>query len=165
MSEKTDVLVNAQVSVLGSMLIDGRCVGVVLPQIKAEYFSVSQYRHLYETVRDLTARGRPVDPVTVVDAAGKEYYDLVAQLMQVTPTAKNVGAYCQILKREARMQMLKDAANEMLGAEDEDAVRAALDKVNAVMVERPGIQAMTMAQALADFYRRHDPKVKPSFLP
>ena len=165
MSEKTDVLVNAQVSVLGSMLIDGRCVGVVLPQIKAEYFSVSQYRHLYETVRDLTARGRPVDPVTVVDAAGKEYYDLVAQLMQVTPTAKNVGAYCQILKREARMQMLKDAASEMLGAEDEDAVRAALDKVNAVMVERPGIQAMTMAQALADFYRRHDPKIKPNFLP
>ena len=36
MSEKTDVLVNAQVSVLGSMLIDGRCVGVVLPQIKAD---------------------------------------------------------------------------------------------------------------------------------
>ena len=165
MSDARDVLVNAQVSVLGSMLIDGRCVGVVLPQIKSEYFSVGQYRHLYEIIRSLTSRGRPIDPVTVVDAAGKEYYDLVSQLMQVTPTAKNVGEYCRILKREARMQMLKDAANEILSAEDEDGVREALDKVNAVMVERPGIQAMNMAQALEDFYTRHDPKVKPDFLP
>lgn len=165
MSDARDVLVNAQVSVLGSMLIDGRCVGVVLPQIKADYFSVGQYRHLYEVIRDLTVRGRPIDPVTVVDVAGKEYYDLVSQLIQVTPTAKNVGEYCRILKREARMQMLKDAANEIMGAEDEDDVREALDKVNAVMVERPGIQAMNMAQALEDFYKRHDPKVKPDFLP
>lgn len=162
---KREVLQDAQVSVLGSMLIDERCVGIVMQLVKADYFTASQYRRVFDAIRDLAARSKPVDPVTVLDAVGNEYRGLLAQIMDLTPTAKNVREYCKILRREARMQMLRDAANDMLTAETEDDIRATLDRVNAVMVDRPGVRMVNMSEALADFYKRHDPNIKPDYLP
>lgn len=162
---KREVLQDAQVSVLGSMLIDERCVGLVMQLVKADYFTSSQYRRVFDAIRDLAARSKPVDPVTVLDAVGNEYRGLLAQIMDLTPTAKNVREYCKILRREARMQMLRDAANDMLTAETEDDIRATLDRVNAVMVDRPGVRMVNMSEALADFYKRHDPNIKPDYLP
>lgn len=165
MAGHNEPLIGAQTSVLGAMLIDDRCVPVVLDLVKPDYFTLSQYRRIYEAIRQLAGIGKPVDPVTVLDRVGKEYADLLSQLMEITPTAANVREYCKILKREARMQLLRDAASEMLEAVDEAEIRAALDKVNAVMVDRPGVHAMSMTDALTDFYQRHDPSVKPDYLP
>ena len=165
MAENREALLNAQTSVLGAMLIDSRCVPIVMETIKEDYFTAGQYRTIFNAIRALAGEGRPVDAVTVLDRAGKAYADLLTQIIMVTPTAANVREYCRILRREARLQLLKDAASEMLEAEDEDEIRTALDKVNRVMVDKPGVRAMNMVQALEDFYRRHDPEVTPDFLP
>ena len=165
MASKQDALISAQTSVLGSMIIDSRCVPVVMETIKEDYFTVGQYRTIFNAIRALAGEGRPIDAVTVLDRAGKSYADLISQIITVTPTAANVREYCRILRSEARLQLLKDAASAMLDAEDEDEIRTALDQVNRIMVDKPGIRAMNMAQALEDFYRRHDPSVKPDFLP
>ena len=165
MASKQDALISAQTSVLGSMIIDSRCVPVVMETIKEDYFTVGQYRTIFNAIRALAGEGCPIDAVTVLDRAGKAYADLIGQIITVTPTAANVREYCRILRCEARLQLLKDAAGAMLDAEDEDEIRTALDQVNRIMVDKPGIRAMNMAQALEDFYRRHDPSVKPDFLP
>ena len=165
MASKQDALISAQTSVLGSMIIDSRCVPVVMETIKEDYFTVGQYRTIFNAIRALAGEGRPIDAVTVLDRAGKAYADLIGQIITVTTTAANVREYCRILRSEARLQLLKDAAGAMLDAEDEDEIRTALDQVNRIMVDKPGIRAMNMAQALEDFYRRHDPSVNPDFLP
>lgn len=155
----------AQVSVLGSMLIDDRCVSIVLASIKPEYFAASHYRRIFQAIKALAAAGRPIDPVTVLDAVGKEYHDLIAQLMDLTPSAKNIREYCRILRREARMNLLRAAAAEMMAAGDEEELRAGLDQINALMVDRPGVKTVNMAEALQSFYERHDPKIQPDYLP
>lgn len=165
MADRTEALLSAQTAVLGSMLIDDRCVPVVLDSIREEYFTAGQYRAIFSAIRQLAAGGKRVDPVVVLAVVGKEYTDLVSQIMQVTPTAANIRQYCKILRQEARIRLMQDAAGAVLSAETEDEIRAALDSVNAVMVDRPGVQAMTMEQALSDFYQRHGPEVKPDFLP
>lgn len=160
-----NIFAEAQVSVLGSMLIDERCVSIVLSCIKPDYFQGGHYRRIFEAIKHLAASGKPVDPVTVLDVVGKEYHDMIAQLMDLTPTAKNVREYCKILRREARMNLLRTAAAEMMAANDEDGLRAALDQINALMVDRPGVRTVTMSDALQSFYERHDPTHKPDFLP
>lgn len=165
MEGKRDALIGAQTSVLGSMIIDSRCVPVVMETVKEDYFTVSQYRTIFNAIRALAGEGRPIDAVTVLDRAGRAYEPLIRDLITITPTAANVREYCRILRSEARLQLLKDAAGEILEAADEDELRTALDKVNRIMVDKPGIRAMNMSQALEDFYRRHDPAVKPDFLP
>lgn len=165
MDNRNQPLIGAQESVIGSILIDARCLPVVMERVKPDYFTVGQYRTIFNAIRDLAGSGRPVDAVTVLDRVGREYADLLAQLMQITPTAANVKEYCKILKREARLQLLKNAASEIMLATDEDEIIASLDKINSVMVDKPGVRCMNMAQALEDFYRRHDPDIKPDFLP
>ena len=157
-------LMDVQASVLGSMLIDSRCVAPVLELVKEDYFS-GQYRTIFEAIAALFRANKKIDPVIVVNEIGSGYADLVAQLMQITPTAANVREYALRLRKKARLRMLQDAAAAMMDAETEDDIRERLDQINAVMVDRPGIRAMTMEQALADFYRRHDPAVKPDYLP
>lgn len=157
-------LMDVQASVLGSMLIDSRCVAPVLELVKEDYFS-GQYRTIFEAIAALFRASKKIDPVIVVNEIGSGYADLVAQLMEITPTAANAREYALRLRKKARLRMLQDAAAAMMDAETEDDIREKLDQINAVMVDRPGIRAMTMEQALADFYRRHDPAVKPDYLP
>lgn len=157
-------LMDVQASVLGSMLIDSRCVAPVLELVKEDYFS-GQYRTIFEVIAALFRASKKIDPVIVVNEIGSGYADLVAQLMEITPTAANAREYALRLRKKARLRMLQDAAAAMMDAETEDDIREKLDQINAVMVDRPGIRAMTMEQALADFYRRHDPAVKPDYLP
>ena len=118
-------LLDAQASVLGSMLIDSRCVGAVLAEVRPEYITQPTYRMIFDAITHLYADNRKIDAVTVlaeVTGGGKNtaMYDLVSKLMQTTPTAANVGEYVRILKQRARLMSLKDLASEILGAESED---------------------------------------------
>ena len=162
--DKKDALLNAQLGVIGSMLIDDRTVGIALQALKPEYFD-GQYRTIFSAMRGLFQAGRPVDPVTVIGVVGEGYTDLLRQIMDLTPTAAHIKAYIADLKRQARLRLMQDAAAEIISAESEDDIRQIMDRINAALVDRPGVRAMTMQDALADFYKRHDPAVKPKYLP
>ncbi|MFR7742842.1 MAG: DnaB-like helicase C-terminal domain-containing protein [Acutalibacteraceae bacterium] len=158
---------------LGSMLIDSRCVGAVLAEVRwPEYITQPTYRMIFDAItapvcrqpqRSTRSRCRPRSR-----AAGREHtamYDLVSKLMQTTPTAANVGEYVRILKQRARLMSLKDLASEILGAESEDDIAQLLDRANAIMVSRPGsVRTATMAEAYREFFARHDPDVKAEYL-
>ena len=92
----------AQVGVIGSMLIDERCLGEVFQATTADMFSEPVYRHIYEAARGLWMEHRPVDPVTVLNACGGEgigYTETIAEVMCVTPTAANVLEYAEICRQ------------------------------------------------------------------
>lgn len=164
MAENREALLNAQLGVIGSMLIDDRTVGIALQALKPEYFD-SSYRTIFEAMRGLFQAGRPVDAVTVLGQIGEDYTDLLRQIIELTPTAANIKAYIADLRRQARIRLMQEAASEILTADNEDDIRQMLDRINAVMVDRPGVRTMTMQDALTDFYKRHDPVVKPVYLP
>lgn len=164
MAASREALLNAQLGVIGSMLIDDRTVGIALQALKPEYFD-SSYRTIFEAMRGLFQVGRPVDAVTVLGQIGEDYTDLLRQIIELTPTAANIKAYIADLRRQARIRLMQEAASEILSADNEDDIRQMLDRINAVMVDRPGVRTMTMQDALTDFYKRHDPAVKPVYLP
>lgn len=164
MAASREALLNAQLGVIGSMLIDDRTVGIALQALKPEYFD-SSYRTIFEAMRGLFQAGRPVDAVTVLGQIGEDYTDLLRQIIELTPTAANIKAYIADLRRQARIRLMQEAASEILSADNEDDIRQMLDRINAVMVDRPGVRTMTMQDALTDFYKRHDPAVKPVYLP
>ena len=72
----------AQSAVLGSLLIDpDRTAGLVFAQARAEHFSDAGMRHVFEAARELWRGKRPVDPVTVLAAAGDSYAPLIEGCM------------------------------------------------------------------------------------
>ena len=109
----------AEQAVLGSILIDSRCitdvVGVVLP----EDFYLRQNREIFETIYSMFNYSQTIDPVTVLDKM-KElgYYhdnsrDYILQLMEITPTAANVIRYAGIVREKAMLRNLVQAASEI----------------------------------------------------
>ena len=109
----------AEQSVLGSILIDSRCVADVIGILKPEDFYLEQNREIYETIYTMFNFSETIDPVTVLNKL-KElgYYhdnsrDYIMQLMEITPTAANVTRYANIVRDKAMLRGLSQAAGEI----------------------------------------------------
>ena len=109
----------AEQAVIGSMLIDPRCVPEVLEKLKADEFYVKLNRDIYETIFAMFSYGQTIDPVTVLDQMKVRgvYEDscveYVAEVMRVTPTAANVLEYAAIVRDRALLRRLGETADEI----------------------------------------------------
>ena len=109
----------AEQAVLGSILIDSRCVTDVIGILRPEDFYLQQNREIYETVYTMFNFSQTIDPVTVLDKMRElGYYhdnsrDYVMQLMEITPTAANVARYANIVREKAMLRGLWQAATDI----------------------------------------------------
>lgn len=109
----------AEQAVIGSMLIDIRCIPDVLAKLKPEEFYIKLNKDIYNTISSMLNYGQTIDPVTVIDqmkvlgvySDGIEAY--IADIMRVTPTAANVLEYADIVKDTALRRNLGDAADRI----------------------------------------------------
>ena len=114
--------VEAEQAVLGSILIDERCVPQVIEALKPEDFYLRQNREIYETVCSMFNFSETIDPVTVLDKmrqAGvydeNTSYDYVRQLMVITPTAANVMEYVNIVRDKSLLRRIAETAGAITG--------------------------------------------------
>ena len=109
----------AEQAVLGSILIDSRCVTDVIGILRPEDFYLQQNREIYETVYTMFNFSQTIDPVTVLDKMRELGYhhdnsrDYVKQLMEITPTAANVVRYANIVREKAMLRGLGQAASDI----------------------------------------------------
>ena len=89
--------VEAEQSVLGSMLIDARCVPEVIEDLKPEDFYLRTNREIYETIYSMFNFSLTIDPARVLHHMRQNgLYDenpswnYILQLMDTTPTAANL---------------------------------------------------------------------------
>lgn len=154
----------AQVSVIGSMLLDERCVGTVLQRTDEEHFPDSVCRHLYQAVRTLWNDRRPVDPVSVLAESGGVYEQAIAEAMQQTPTAANVQRYVDILQESARLSAFRSAAMEIL--ECESAVEAAKvwDRLGQIRMKTEKARCLPLGEAIGRYLDRMNDQTPPDYL-
>ena len=115
----------AEQAVLGSILIDSRCVADVIGIVKPDDFFLEQNREIYETIYTMFNFSETIDPVTVLDkmrALGNYHdnsRDYVLQLMEITPTAANVVRYANIVREKSMLRGLATAARSIAELVDE----------------------------------------------
>ena len=109
----------AEQAVLGSILIDSKCLTDVIGIVNPEDFFLAQNREIYETIYTMFNFSQTIDPVTVLDKMRElGYYhdnsrDYILQLMQITPTAANAVRYAGIVRDKAMLRGLADAASDI----------------------------------------------------
>ena len=110
----------AEQSVLGSMLIDERCVPDVVGMLQPDDFYLRQNREIYETIYTMFNFSEKIDPVTVLNKMKERgvydeqrSYDYIAQLLKITPTAANVKQYCTIVHDKSLLRALATASSEI----------------------------------------------------
>ena len=109
----------AEQAVLGSILIDSRCITDVVGIVKPEDFYLQQNREIFETIYTMFNFSQTIDPVTVLDKMKELGYhhdksrDYILQLMEITPTAANVARYANIVREKSMLRGLGQAASDI----------------------------------------------------
>ena len=109
----------AEQALLGSILIDSRCITDVIGLVHPEDFYLQQNREIFETIYTMFNFSQTIDPVTVLDKMRELGYhkdnsrDYIMQLMQITPTAANAVRYANIVREKAMLRGLADASADI----------------------------------------------------
>jgi len=130
--------VEAEQSVLGSLLIDRDAIIKVAAYLKASDFYINANGQIYQAVIDLYNKREPTDFITLSDElARREILDEIggvtylSSLLNTVPTAVHVEYYGRIVERQATRRRLIDAGTEIVGigfrdgVDTEDALDAA----------------------------------------
>jgi replicative DNA helicase len=141
----------AEASVLGSILLDQTALSRVLEILQPEDFYRENNAQVYRAAIELFREGEPIDLVTLGDQLQKQGVlervggrAHLATLLEQTPTAANVEYYGRIVKGHAYKRALISAGGEVtaLGYNDaleaEEALNTAQAKVFSIAEQRTG---------------------------
>lgn len=109
----------AEQAVLGSMLIDSRCVSDVIGVLNADDFYSTTNRNIFEAMFSMFSFAKPIDPVTVIERMREDgiWTDdtpgYIRDLMLITPTAANALEYAWIVKDKSLLRGVADAGTSI----------------------------------------------------
>lgn len=153
--------IEAEQGVVGSILIDARCMRDIRSLLRPEDFVFESNRIIYEMALKLERKNTPIDPVTVIEAARDAGYDLtrgyILQLLDTTPTAANVLEYAHIVRDaflRRKIAELADTAKEQASGPDapQDILSALGQGVQALRQEGVESDLLSPADQMKRFY-------------
>lgn len=171
MAEELNLLslnsLGAEQSVVGSMLIDDRCINAVVAELPVEDLADGPCRHTYQAIRNLALAGQPVDPILVQEAVGggQDWCQWAASIMEATPTAANVSEYVRIVRDCAQYRRLRDGASKVLEACTLAEARRAVQLLSQHLVGQQRKDASTAGELAGAFWKRLKARQKPDYIP
>lgn len=127
----------AEVSVLGSLLIDAEAVLKIADTLQPEDFYQPAHQMIFDAMLTLFERRAPLDLVTVADElTSRKQLDAVggpaalSSLVSAVATATNVGHYAAIVRQKALLRKLITAAGNIgeLGFQEDRPAEEVLDE-------------------------------------
>ncbi len=111
----------AEQSVLGSILIDQDCMELVVSEINADAFYLPQHREIFSAMMLMYTNSKAIDPVIIADALTKKgHYDTVGgreylmTLAQSVPSTVNIEYYVKIVKEQFYLRSLVTISNTII---------------------------------------------------
>lgn len=127
----------AERSVLGSMLIDPDAVEIASEIVKEEDFYARQNGILYRTMLEMSRKGVAIDPVTLQAKLREknlppELYsdELIRELIAMVPSSANIKSYANIVAEKSLLRSMIRANEEIAGScyAEQEEMETLLDK-------------------------------------
>src|SRR6478752_6503207 len=127
----------AEESLLGAMLLSRTAIDLASESVAPSDFYKPAHGHIYEAITSLSARGEPVDPVTVADELSRHGLldasggpSALTSLQASTPATSSAARYARIIEEHAMLRRLIAVAGEIaeLGYSVPDDVTKAVDE-------------------------------------
>ena len=113
--------IEAEMAVLGSMLIDEEAIASALEILSPEHFYKDAHRRIYNCILNLFNLNKAVDIITICEDLKKqgllEQVDgpgYVASLVNTVPTSANVGHYASIVREKATLRALISNSTQII---------------------------------------------------
>jgi replicative DNA helicase len=122
---------DAEIAVLGSMMIDRAAIAKSIELLQPESFYKESHRKIYDTMLNMFERGISVDLVSLaeelnkkklLDFIGGAYY--LSEINSLTPTAANIESHVRIVQEKYLKRMLISSAGQILANAYDDSTDA-----------------------------------------
>lgn len=157
----------AEQSLLGSILIDPVCLDDIAPLLSAEDFYMPEHSEIYSAMQSMYLKSKNIDVVTLIEelvqsgtydeAGGREYLKLIAEAV---PAAVNAKDYAKIVRDKAVLRQLiaagEDIAESAYAGDDdaESLVEYAESKIFRIAEGRENKNFIHIRDALLQVYER-----------
>lgn len=161
----TDLAIEAQCEVLGAMLKDPETIGPLLHQLTPNDFIEGRYRMIFQAVKRLWGQGKTPDVLTVNDALGGNYHEILSGILKTTITTANAEEYAGICRRTALQYHLAELGGQLAeaAATGLDEAQTVADKISALSCKKPGTRITSLAQCYDEFLDRHAEGKQPAY--
>jgi len=114
--------IEAEQSIIGSVIADPSVISEVMETVKPEYFYSEQHQAIYSAMVRMYTSNQPIDVVTILDAMeqlhifssqdeGRKY---LTQIADVLPTTANIKSYCKIVADKYLIRSLAFVSRSIL---------------------------------------------------
>ncbi|MDP4038406.1 MAG: replicative DNA helicase [bacterium] len=140
--------IQAEISLLGSLLLDKEAVVKIADKISADDFYSHKHRIIFESIIELYDKREPIDLVTLsnrleekkeLDNVGGSSY--LTELTSSVPSAAHASHYADIVRQKATLRRLITAANKIdrlayeLSDKDSESMETTLDQAEQILFE------------------------------
>ena len=105
--------IDAERSVIGAILMDNELIAPATEILVGEDFYAKQYGLLFDTMRELYAERKPIDPITITEklkakAAPEEMTspEFIREILDAVPTSANMKEYAKIVYEKSTLRRL-----------------------------------------------------------
>ncbi|MFH1338971.1 MAG: replicative DNA helicase [Candidatus Omnitrophota bacterium] len=111
----------AEMAVLGSMMLDEKATSVVIELLTEDYFYKDSHRKVFQAICNLYGNNKAIDLVTVndelkrtgvLDSVGGTSF--LTELVNSVPSAANVAHYARLVKEKSILRSLINNANQIV---------------------------------------------------
>lgn len=144
--------IEAEQSVIGSMLLDGEAVAEALQLLTGEDFYYREYRYMFDAIRALYEAGRAVDLVTLQNKL-KEMeappdivqMSYISDIYSFVSSSVNIREYAEIVKEKSLLRRIIETSQEIehecfLGNEPVDVILQSTEKRIFNLVQAKGLR-------------------------
>ncbi|MBI2023333.1 replicative DNA helicase [Candidatus Giovannonibacteria bacterium] len=129
--------IEAEISVLGSILLEGKVADKVIDIISADDFYKTEHQMIFDSILTLFSKQKPIDVVSIADSlkekgllekvGGSSY---ITNLVNSVPTSSNAAYYAEIVRKNKILRELISTSHEIshLGYQGQDDVDSLLDQ-------------------------------------
>ncbi len=136
---------NAEMSVIGAIILDETSLAKVIDKIEPADFHYPELREIYGSILNLSSAGKPIDYVTVVDGIRgdknfgegfnkNDLQKILIRCCETTPSLRNVEYYADIVHKSAVSGKIRTAlSNALLSDIDSENVEQQGEKLIGIL--------------------------------
>ena len=152
----------AEIAVLGSMLIDKEAIGRAIELLDPDSFYKNAHSKIFSTVVGLYDKNKAIDIVTIIDELRKNNLleevggsSYIASLSSSIPTSANISHYAKIVREKAVLRSLIGTATKIISDsyENSSKVDSLLDKAERMIFEITQKKVETKISSIKDIIK------------
>lgn len=138
---------DAELSVIGSILIDNGCFDLVDEILEDRDFFKGEHRKIYHSIKTLIMDGKAADLITVSNLTGDEFLPVIASAAKNTPSSTNASDYAQIVAREATARRMMTFGRDVTEISQNSQISVE-DRLNQIEKMAEGLRRIDTSQII-----------------